>query len=152
MIGNISDFPSLPFVVSGHISLDLHGGKVDLEISPLSSQRLFEKLELEISLPANSTGGSLVCSSSSASVRLDKDKILWRIGNLTAKTRLQGSLIGDFSKFTLWRPLAQLRFLVKAWNPTGLRVESLDAAVPGNRTPYKGVRYNTVAGNCEIRF
>ena len=139
VIGNLN---SLPFVFSGAIGAD---GKVRLELGPAGQANL-EKVELEISLPEISTG-SLLCSAASASVRLDKNRILWKIGNLTGKSAVEGSLVGNLSA---WTPVAQVRFLVKAWNPSGLRVESLDVACGGVK-PYKGVRYNTV-GSCEIRF
>jgi hypothetical protein len=156
VVGELAKFPALPFSLNGFFILDAAGGKLDLEIFPRNTAAgssattgpQLEKVEVEIQLPEISTGGSLV---SSASVRLEKDRIIWRVGSLTQKIRLEGSVVGNFAAHTAWRPVAQVRFLAKAWNVSGLRVESLDVACPGNVKPYKGVRYNTV-GNCELRF
>ncbi len=122
--------------------------------------RNLEDLVIKVKLPKSVGSATLITQTGTAHFDSLTGLIVWSPGSLkpesSAPVKLDGTLLYGPQKDAAaiakeFRCSATAQFLVRGWNPSGLKIETLD--VHGvDYSPYKGCRYSTAGGSIDIRI
>ena len=162
----------IPLTVNCKAVFDREGGKVELQVSPKlalllggkgQGERTVEDIRLSLKLPSCVGSATLTTRTGSAKFSPDDKCIVWNINKLSTKDSAASRMEGTVKYAASLDPDAasrqanefgcyvELGFLVKAFTPSGVRIDSLDVTNV-NYTPYKGCRYSTHGGRIEYRI
>ena len=122
--------------------------------------RLLEDVVVKIKAPRSIGSATLVTHSGTALYDAPCRLIVWSPGTVKPDSatvcKLEGSLLynGTSNAAAIakeFRCSATVEFTVRGWNPSGIRVESVDVSGV-DYTPFKGCRYTTCGGSIDIRL
>ena len=122
--------------------------------------RNLEDLVIKVKLPKSVGSATLITQTGTAHFDASTGIIVWSPGSIkpesSAPVKLDGTLLygpqqDAAARAKEFRCSATAQFLVRGWNPTGVKIETLD--VNGvDYSPYKGCRYSTSGGSIDIRI
>jgi AP-3 complex subunit mu len=150
----ISKVPMPPIYCRPQINFSLSGGTITIMTSSKhGDDKALEEVKIIVPLPKQVQNVKSNVTSGFASFNPNTKELIWNVGRMTSKTSpsLKGDLILEQnSVIPDTTPAVLLKFKLPFIAYSGLKIDSVNL-LNERYKPYKGVRYVTVAGKCQVR-
>jgi AP-3 complex subunit mu len=169
----------LPFHLNTAVQFDSSRGNITVHVSPklnvletnISPQaspksnkppqsRQIDDLVIKVKLPRCVGMATLISQAGSVTFDAPSGLVIWSVGSLRVESgaglKMEGTLLYAPGKDAAalareYKCAASAEFLVRGWNPSGVRIETVD--INGvDYTPYKGCRYSARGGQIDLRI